>query len=123
MQYLFKQKGLQTILECNLKVAYYPDVTFNLNDDFYRLYRKPIDETHYIHIRSDHPRSITKKLPPSIEKPLLQLSSSKDIFCETTPDYEQRLVNCGYNEKLTYQQQGENIENIRKNRKYNYYMV
>ena len=36
------------------------------------------------------------------------------------PYYEQRLASSGYNEKLTYQQHGENIENIkniRKNRK------
>ena len=39
-----------------------------------------------------------------------------------TPYYEQGLANCGYNEKLTYQQQGENIENIKnieKNQKHN----
>ena len=44
------------------------------------------------------------------------------IFFATTPYDEQRLASCGYNEKLTYQQQGENIENIKnigKNRKLN----
>ena len=43
-------------------------------------------------------------------------SSSKDIFYETAPYYEQGLASSGYNEKLTYQQQEEN-KNIRKNRK------
>ena len=122
LQSLFKQKGLQIIIECNLKVVNYLDVTFNLNDGSYRPYRKPNDETHYIHIQSDHPPSTTKQLPQSIEKRLPQLLSSKDIFYETTPYYEQRLASCGYNEKLTYQQQGENIENnknIGKNRKRN----
>ena len=122
LQYLFKQKSLQMIIECNFKVVNYLDVTFNLIDGSYRPYRKPNDETHYIHIQSDHPPSITKQLPRSIEKRLSQLSSSKDIFYETAPYYEQRLASCGYNEKLTYQQQGENIENIkniRKNRKRN----
>ena len=61
--------------------------------------------------QSDHSPSINKQLPQSIEKRLSQLSSSKDIFCKTTPSYEQHLTSCGYNEKLTYQQQGENIEN------------
>ena len=28
-----------------------------------------------------------------------------------TPYYEQRLASCGHNEKLTYRQQAENIEN------------
>ena len=88
----------------------------------YQPYRKPNDETHYIHIQSDHPPSITKQLPRSIEKRLSQLLSSKYIFYETTPYYEQRLISCGYNEKLTYQQKGENNENnknIGKNQKRN----
>ena len=122
LQYLFKQKGLQIIIECNLKVVNYLDVTFNLNDGSYRSHRKPNDETHYIHIQSDHPPSITKQFPQPIKKFLSQLSSSKEIFYETTPYYKQRLTSCGYNEKLTYQQQGEKIEknkNIMKNRKHN----
>ena len=119
---MFKQKGLQIITECNLKVVNYLEVTFNLNDGSYRPYRKPNDEKHYIHIQSDHPPSINKHLPRSIEKLLSQLSSSKDIIYETTPYYKQGLASCGFNEKLTYQQQGENIEynkNIGKNRKRN----
>ena len=60
LQSLFKQKGLQIITECNLKVVNYLDVSFNLNDGSYRPYRKPNDETHYIHIQSDHPPSIMK---------------------------------------------------------------
>ena len=111
LQSLFKQKGMQIIIECNLKIVNYLGVTFNLNDGSYRPYRKPNDETHYIHIQSDHPPSISKQLPRSIEKRLSQLSSSKDIFYETTPYHEQRLASCGYNEKLTYQQKGENNEN------------
>ena len=63
-----------------MKVVNYFDVTFNLNDGSYRPYRKLNNETHYIHIQSDHPPSITKQLLRSIEKRLSQLSSSKDIF-------------------------------------------
>ena len=94
LQSLFKQKGLQIIIKCNLKVVNYLDITFNLNDGSYRPYQKPNDGTHYIHIQSDHPPSITKQLPWSIEKRLSQLSSSKDIFYERTPYYEQRVASC-----------------------------
>ena len=45
---------------------------------------------HYTHIQSGDPPSITKQRPGSLEK--------------------QHLASCGYNEKLTYQQQGKNIE-------------
>ena len=37
-----------------------------------------------------------------IEKRLSSLSSSKEIFEETAPYYEQQLSNCGYKEKLNY---------------------
>ena len=53
------------------------------------------------------------------------LNFTKDrlhLFYETAPYYEQHLASCGYNKNLTYQQQGENIENIkniRKNRQCN----
>ena len=112
---MFKQKDLQIIIECNLKVINYLGIIFNLNDGSYRPYRKPNEETHYIQAQSDYPPSITKQLPRSIKKRLSQLSSSKDIFYKTAPYYEQRLASCGYNEKLTYQQQRENNKNIGKN--------
>ena len=72
LQSLVKQKGLQIIIECKLKVENYIDVTFNLNDHSYQPYRKPNDETHYIHTQSDHPLSVTNQLPRSIEKRLSQ---------------------------------------------------
>ena len=98
---MFKQTGLQKIIECNLKIINYLDVTFNLNDGFYLLYRMPNNETHYIHIQSDHPPSITNQLPWYIEKCLSQISPSKDIFYKTAPYFEQGLTSCGYNKKLT----------------------
>ena len=105
-----------------MKVVNYLDVTFNLNDGSYRPYRKPNDKTHYITIQSEHPLSITRQLPQSIKKHLSLLSSPKDIFYGMTPYYEQRLASCGCNKKVTHQQKGgniENIKNIRKNRKHN----
>ena len=107
---------MQVIIKCNLKVVNYLDITSNLNDGSYRPYQQPNDRTHYIHIQSGHPPSITKQLPSSIEKCLSQLRSSKYIFYETTPYYEQRFASCGYNEKLIYQQEKSNII-------WNYYMV
>ena len=35
------------------------------------------------------------------------------------PYHEQHLANCRYNERVTYQQQGENNENTGKNQKHN----
>ena len=101
-QRMFKNKGLDIIINCNMKIVNYLDVTLNLNDGSYRPYKKPSEETNYIHVNSDHPPSILKQLPKSIEKRLSSLSSSKEIFEETGPYYEQQLSNCGYKEKLNY---------------------
>ena len=60
-----------------MKIVNYLDVTLNLNDGSYRPYKKPNDETNYLHVNSDHPPSILKQLPMSIEKRLSSLSSFK----------------------------------------------
>ena len=36
LQKLFKNNGLNVIIECNMKIVNYLDVTFNLNDGTYR---------------------------------------------------------------------------------------
>ena len=100
---MFKNKGLDIIINCNMKIVNYLDVTLNLNDGSYRPYKKPNEETNYIHVNFDHPRSISKQLPMSMEKWLSSLSSSKDIFEEAAPYYEQHISNCRYKEKLNYQ--------------------
>ena len=66
-------------------ITNYLDITLDLNDGSYRPYRKPNEETKYIHISSDHQPSIIKEIPRSIEKdPKL---SSKDIFQESAIYY------------------------------------
>ena len=87
-QKLFKQKDLDIIGQCNLKMTNYLDITLNLNDGSYRPYRKPNEETDYIHINSDHPPSIIKEIPRSIEKRLSILSSLKNIFQESAIYYK-----------------------------------
>ena len=101
-QKVFKNKGLDIIINCNMKIVNYLDVTLNLNDGSYRPYKKPNDDTNYIPVNADHPPPILKQLPMSIEKLLSSLSSTKNFFEETAPYYEQYLPNCGYKEKLNY---------------------
>ena len=51
---MFKNKGLDIIINCNMEIVNYLDVTLNLNDGSYHPYKKPNDEKNYIHINSDH---------------------------------------------------------------------
>ena len=56
-QKLFKEKALDMIAQCNLKNASFFNITLNLNDGKYSSYRKPNEETNYIHVNLDqgHP--------------------------------------------------------------------
>ena len=96
LQKLFKEKDLDIIIQCNLKITNYLDITLNLNHGSYHPYRKPNEETNYIHINSDHLPSIIKEIPRSIEKRLSILSSSKTTFQESAIYYERCLKNSGY---------------------------
>ena len=52
-QKLFKEKDLDIIVQYNLNINNYFDITLTLKDGSYRPYRKPNEETNYIHVNSD----------------------------------------------------------------------
>ena len=119
IQKIFKGKILDVIIECNTKIVNYLDAIFNLSDGTYKPCKKPNDETKYIQVDSDHPPSIIKQIPKSIETRLSSLSSSKEIFLEAAQYYEQNLASCGYKEKLTYVEQSAKKTEGNKKRKRN----
>ena len=100
---IFKSHGLLLEIECNLKITNFLDITLNLNDGTYKPYRKPNDETIYIHSKSNHPKNIINQLPLSIESRLSKLSSNKNIFDESTKYYQENLTKCEYEHTITYQ--------------------
>ena len=73
IQKIFKKKVLDVIIEGSTKIVNYLDVTCNLNDGKYKPYKKPNDETKYIHVDSEHPPSIIKQIPRSIATRLFSL--------------------------------------------------
>ena len=91
LQKVFKDNGSDVIIECNMKVVNYLDVTFNLNDGTYRPYQKPDNLIQYIHVKSNHPPNIIKQIPKTIEKRLSQLFSNEEILIESAPFYEDKL--------------------------------
>ena len=114
LQKLFKEKDLDIIIQCNLKITNYLDITLNLNDGSYRPYRKLKEETNYIHINSDHPPSIIEEIPRSIEKRLSILSSSKDIFQESAIYYEKCLKTVDIKPSYNINNQKKTIKTKRK---------
>ena len=77
---MFKENQLDIVIQCNMKTVTYLDVTLNLENCTYRHYKKENNQIKYINIESNHPPSIIKQLPFSIESRLSSLSSSEEIF-------------------------------------------
>ena len=118
IQKLFKDNYLNiTTIHCNLKIVNYLDVTFNLSNATYRPFCKPNNEIEYIHKESNHPPTILRQIPLSIESRLSKHSSNKKIFKESTHIYQESLNKSGYNHQLTYQKSIKNKNKDTKRRK------
>ena len=88
---MFKDCGLSITIECNLKSVDFLDITFDLVNNTYKPYRKPNNEPQYINNQSNHPPSIIKQLPKSVEKHLSKISSNVDVFNESVQTYNNAL--------------------------------
>ena len=100
-QKIFCENDLNIVIKCNLKIFDYLDGTLNLLNSTYKPFSKPNNEINYIHKESNHPPSIIRQVPFSIESRLSSLSSSENIFNESTPIYQEALKKYDY--KLKYQ--------------------
>ena len=80
-----KKHELNIIIQCNMKVVNYLDVTFNLNDGTYKSHTNSNNEIKYIHKNSNHPPSIIWQIPLCTESSLSTLSFNEKIFHEAVP--------------------------------------
>ena len=83
IQKIFKENKLDIVTQCNMKIVKYLDVSLNLNNSNYKPYRKPDNEILYTHKDLNHPPSILKQIPTSIEKIISTLSSNETTFNES----------------------------------------
>ena len=96
---IFTENGLKITTETCVTATDYLDVYFNLEEGSYRPYRKPNDRPLYIHKKSNHPRTIIKKLPKMISTRLSVLSCTKEVFDEASGEYVDALKRSGYNDQ------------------------
>ena len=66
-------------------------MTFDLDNNAYKPFCKENNKPIYINKHSNHPPSILKQLPKSIEKRISETSSNKDIFDESIKPYKGAL--------------------------------
>ena len=63
-----------------MQIVDFLDETFNLDKSVYKPFCKENNNPIYINIHSNHPHSILRKLPQSIEKLIPETLSDEDIF-------------------------------------------
>ena len=99
---ILKTSDLKIKAITNIKVVNFLDVTFDLNTKTYRPYSKPNTNLVYVHVDSDHPPTVTKSVPKTVETRLSMCSSTKEIFEEVKVPYQQALKACGHKVNLEY---------------------
>ena len=104
----FSNFGFKITLQTNMKIVNFLDITLNLNDGTYQPYRKPNNDPIYINNKSNHPPSIVKQLPTSINKRISKLSCNQETFNAAAPIYEETLRNSNFDAHLSYPPQTDN---------------
>ena len=99
-QETLENKGLNSIVECNLKIINYLAVTLNLKTPIPNTVKKTRRQISYM--QNQITPFIIKALPQSVEKHKSMLSALDKIFDQFANHHEECLRNSGYNEKLKY---------------------
>ena len=78
------------------------DVTIDLDNNVYQPFRKENNKQIYINWHSNHPPSVLKQSPQSVEKLISKTSSNNDIFDESIKPYKDPFKESGFSETLNY---------------------
>jgi len=117
---LFQSHGLKITIDVNIKTTDYLDVTLDLVKKHHTPYSKPNNIPLYVHKKSNHPPSILKNIPESINCILCDISTNETIFNNAIPQYQDALAKSGYNYQLKYRDYSNNtntsIKPIRQRR-------
>ena len=114
---VFKYIEFKIEIVTNLTEVDFLHVTFNLENNTYRPYKKSNDKLIYIvDVLSNHPPQTKKQLTKKISNRLSRNSSNADIFNNTKLEYEKALKKCRHTTKLTYTQPNHEQNNERRKR-------
>ena len=98
-----------------MKIVDFLDVTLNLNDGTFKPFIKPNDFPLYVNSNSNHPPSILKNIPKSVNRRLSKISSNEQVFKDSIPPFQEALEKSGYSHTLKYEK--INNKNKKNNRK------
>ena len=92
------------------------DVTLDLQSGKHYPFTKEGNVPLYIHKKSNHPPSILKNIPDSINKRLSEISSDQECFDNAKTVYQEALNKSGYNYNLCYKESHNATQQSRRNR-------
>ena len=116
---LFKENNLNITIETGMKRVDFLDITLDLSKENHKPYKKPNSELLYVNRQSNHPETVLKHIPNSVNHRLINISSDKTTFDEAKGEYQRSLAMSGYNQELTYTDNTEQSASSRDNRKSN----
>ena len=108
-----------------MKTVDFLDITLDLVKENYKPYKKPNSELLYVNKQSNHPETVLKQIPNSVNHRLISISSDKSIFDEAKGEYQRSLARSGYDQNLVYPEncevndQSHNNKKRKRNRKRN----
>ena len=116
---VFRDHDLKITVEANTTKANFLDVTLDLQSGKYYPYTKEGNVPLYVHRKSNHPPSILKNIPESINKRLSEISSDKECFDNAKGVYQEALNKSGYHHNLSFNSTPNQTPRTRINRKRN----
>ena len=116
IQKIFNNLGLKITIEPNQKQVNFLDITMDLQSETYKPYIKPNTTPLYVHQQSNHPPSIIRNIPLSINKRISKISCNKTEFDKAAPIFNDALKKSGYKFKLEYDPQANKRKGKPKNR-------
>ena len=99
---VFKCIGFSLEIETNLKEEDFLEVSLNLQNGTYRLYKKPNNRLLYIHSLSNQKPNVIKQIPSSIQERLSKNLPNEETFSAEKCDYEDALEKSGFKADFKY---------------------
>ena len=113
---IFRENGLKITIETNKSIVNFLDVTLDLQSGKHYPFTKEGNVPLYVHKKSNHPPSILKNIPDSINKRLSEISSDRECFDNAKTVYQEALNKSGYNYNLSYKESHNDTQRSRRNR-------
>ena len=100
---VFSENNLKITIEANMKVVNFLDITLDLERGLFKPYMKENHTPTYVDKQSNHPPMVLKNIPLGVNRRLSKISSSKEVFDNACPPYQDALRKSGYDHVLEYQ--------------------